>query len=446
MPAIITNNFRSDISKYFADDLGGGGDNTYYLFIGRTEAWEDDASPIVPPDNRFYVDSETWQNMIAMKKILASDVVSSVPIHNWVSATAYAEYDDRDTGLDSRNYYVITENNNVYLCLRSNGVSTVSPDTVGIRTSGIIDFSASDGYIWKYLFTLSANNTQKFKTVNYFPVTQIATDPGVSGDSALRNQWSVQQNAIDGAVYNIKIVTGGTGYTTAPTVTVTGDGMDLAATATVAGGAVTEINITDVGTGYKRCDIELTGGNGTGATARAVLGPPGGFGSDPRNDLRAHHITLSLTLRGPDGMGDFIIGNDYRQIGIIKNPYDHGSTTIASADTLSAQKTLVVATGATFAADATIEGTGSGAEGIVDYYDAAAGEIRYHQNQETGFEPFTTSDNVRVSGSAGAGQSISAINEAEVELDSGSVIYLENRTPIARATDQVETIQLVMEF
>ena len=34
----------------------------------------------------------------------------------------------------------------------------------------------------------------------------------------------------------------------------------------------------------------------------------------------------------------------------------------------------------------------------------------------------------------------------EIDHDSGDVLYVENRTPIQRATDQTENIKLVIEF
>ncbi|WP_182356660.1 structural cement protein Gp24 [Komagataeibacter europaeus] len=55
----------------------------------------------------------------------------------------------------------------------------------------------------------------------------------------------------DGAVSAITVSAGGTGYTAAPTVTLTGGGgTGATATATIYGGAVTGITITNGGTGY----------------------------------------------------------------------------------------------------------------------------------------------------------------------------------------------------
>jgi len=77
-----------------------------------------------------------------------------------------------------------------------------------------------------------------------------------------------------GALAAISLGAGGTGYTTAPTVAITGGGgTGATATAIVSDGAVTGFNITNAGAGYTSTPtIALTGGGGTGAAASAVLG------------------------------------------------------------------------------------------------------------------------------------------------------------------------------
>jgi hypothetical protein len=444
MSAIITNNFRLNAAKELVDDVVNN--SSYYLFVGRSEQWDSETSPDVPYDNTFAFHTDAWQRMTALKEVTDTDITFAVPRYQWISGTTYSEYDDRDTTLNSNPFYVISDNNNVYICLKAGGISTQNPDTTGIQTNGIIDFTGSDGYIWKYLFTVSTDDTNKFLTSAFVPVRYLDVQPAVGADAALTNQWDVQQNAVDGAVYNIKITNGGSGYTSAPTVTITGDGSGLTATAEITSGVVTNIAVTGNGSGYNQCAVTISGGGGSGAAAYAVISPKGGFGADPRFDLRAHFVTLNVRLVYDDGQGDFIVGNDFRQIGVIRNPYDFGTTDISTAETLSATKSLTVAIGGTFANDSTIEGTISGAKAIVDSYDSVNGIIRIHQTEETGYEDFDLGDYIRTEGDAGSGQDLTAINNPEVQPYSGEVIFLENRTPVNRASDQIETIKLVLEF
>ena len=81
-----------------------------------------------------------------------------------------------------------------------------------------------------------------------------------------------------GTLKEVQLLTGGTGYTTAPTVTFSG-GSGATATATVSGGVVTAVTVTNAGSANSfstRPTVTLSGGGGSGATAQAIIsGHPG---------------------------------------------------------------------------------------------------------------------------------------------------------------------------
>ncbi|MBF8720187.1 phage tail tube protein [Pseudomonas guariconensis] len=84
---------------------------------------------------------------------------------------------------------------------------------------------------------------------------------------------------VAGTLAAIELTSGGSGYTTPPTVTFSGGGgTGAAATAIIQGGAVVGFTITNEGSGYTSAPtITLADGDGTGATALAVLGDPEDF-------------------------------------------------------------------------------------------------------------------------------------------------------------------------
>jgi len=89
--------------------------------------------------------------------------------------------------------------------------------------------------------------------------------------------WSDGKNvkptlAVAGSIASVNVTAGGTGYTSAPTVAITGGGGSGAtATAVVSGGAVVGVTITNKGTGYTSVPtVAFTGGAGSGAIATAV--------------------------------------------------------------------------------------------------------------------------------------------------------------------------------
>jgi hypothetical protein len=450
MSAIITSKFRLDTTERFVDSLST---DTYYLGLGRPDPWldsnglVDENNPTVPVEND-YTTNTAWESMYAMKKVDASDIIYAAPRNLWVSGTVYAEYDDRDTNIEGKQYYVITDNNNVFICLKSSGVSTTNPDLTGVQTSGIIDNSSTDGYIWKYLYTVPVDQASKFLTQSFIPVHYLSTQPDPGADTALINQWSVQDNAVNGAIYNFKVSAVGSGFVSAPVLTIKGDGTGAAATAVVdtTTGTLVSVTVTNAGSGYTKAVIEITGGSGSGAAVRPIIGPKGGFGADPRQDLRTHYIAINKVFNGTEN-GDIPSANDFRQISLVKNPVDASTSAVAATNAYTITRSLTVALGGSYAADECIIGTTTGAKGIVVEYDATNGVIYFVQNETTKFESFNSdTDLVRLCSATTGGQDITAVNAPEINHYSGDIVFLENRTPVSRGADQIETIRLVIAF
>ena len=499
MSAIITSKFRLDTTNKFVESLA---ENQFYMALGRPNAWTDDTTPTVPYEND-YTSHTLWENMFAMKKVDATDIIHSSPRYLWVSGTTYAEYDDQDTNIESKVYFVISTNNNVYMCLKAGtGASSVNPDVIGVQTSGV-HATGADGYVWKYMFTVPTADVTKFLTSSFIPTRRITAAPAAGSDTALVNQFSVQTNAVNGAIFNMKITAGGTGYTSIPTLTIAGNGTGATATATLTGGVITGITMTAVGSGYTHATVTVSTAGGSGGAVRPVIGPVGGFGSDPTNDLRSHYVTINKAFTG-DESSTIPDSNDFRQLAVLKNPTTlaaasaaiSGSSSmvvgnfykiltlgnssaanwatagapadyvvgtvfkaiavtstgtgtvgaIASANAYNTCKKLTVATGNTFPVDQLIEGTITGAKAFVVEYDASAGIISYIQNETTGFGTFTASDYIRESGTSIAGKDVTAVTAPLINHHSGDVMFIENKTATSRAAGQVETVRLVIAF
>ena len=110
MAAIITQRMRINNANAFIDTVGS---DSVYFYIGRSQEWPSSDTAVATP-----VDSENdqygaQQKMIAMKKVAQSDVSTAITRYNWVSGTTYAEYDDQDSALSSKQFYVITDDFNV---------------------------------------------------------------------------------------------------------------------------------------------------------------------------------------------------------------------------------------------------------------------------------------------------------------------------------------------
>ena len=221
------------------------------------------------------------------------------------------------------NFFVVTDEYNVYKCIDNNGGAQSTTKPTGTGTTII---STADSYRWKYMYTVSPADVLKFVSTDFIPAKKVITNPGST--DPYYNQYLVEQAAVDGKLEHVVISAAGTSYSSAPTVTITGDGSSAAGTATidVGSGTVTGITLSNGGSGYTFANIALSGGGGSGATASAIVSPKGGHGANAEEELGAFYAMMNVRLEYADGTGDFPVDNDYRRITLVRDPYNFGGT------------------------------------------------------------------------------------------------------------------------
>jgi hypothetical protein len=164
-------------------------------------------------------------------------------------------------------------------------------------------------------------------------VTGNGTGAQLSADLYIGDITTLQSNtelaAVDGAIHNIQVVSGGYGYTTAPSVTIIGDGTGAVATATVSGGVVTGFLVPSIGSGYRKAKIIISGGGGSGAVARAIIAPHGGHGRNVVRALNSRALMFQTNI-SKDKISGFNLGTAYRQFGIIRNLLAYGTSSVYS--------------------------------------------------------------------------------------------------------------------
>ena len=492
MAAIITEKFRLNNAKQFVEDITQSS-SVAYSFIGRGHAWTDDATPPTPVDspNDEY---DAYRNMVALKKISTSDISHAIVRRDWTSGTTYDEYRHNYTSGNTANsgattlwdslFYVITDDYNVYKCLHNddNTASTVKPDHTTLATP-----TESDGYQWKFMYSISASDVIKFVTNDFIPVktlgAQLAVAGGVDtgsqdgrlGDAATDDgsaQWDVENGAVDGALQRVRIKAAGSGYTASTTtanIVIRGDGSSGVATVVTNGsGGVSTVSITTAGSGYTTAFIanedipgfdnanQSADGSNSSANIEFIIQPKNGHGSDSIEELGGNYVILNSRLEYSEGSGDFPTDNDFRQIGVVVNPTDSGGNTLCSATTRTAYKKMTFQSSGfsaptvdTIIRNASTEVVGS-AVGIVVSVDSTNRVISYlpYPNESGNFVAFANGNTIYSATNTNHGtlNSSSAITAEEVQRHSGDIIYLENRVAVSRASDQIEDIKLIVEM
>jgi len=461
MAAIITDKLKNlvvDLIKANDSDAS----NKYYAAIGRSEAWND--SDVSPTPLRTKSEENDFRNSMQSMKLVA-DVSLVIPRYNWSSGTFYSAYDDTQVG-NTNAYYVINANQQVYMVLRASVSATGTAVASTVEPTGNTTgtpFKTSDGYVWKFMYSISATDANKFQSANFIPVKSIPFT-NINSSVAEVEQKAVQDAAVHGQIIGYGIESAGAGYGSAPTLTVQGNGSNAAATATISGGQVVKVEVADssdaslkiasFGSGYDYANVEVSGGTPSKpAKIRPILANSGGLGNDATIDFKASAIMFNAKPTGTETL-DFVIGQDFRQVGLLKNPQTdsagHGGNGVSTAFTASTGRALkglnFSAVNTAFGEDKTILGVTSGAKAFID--KDSGNSIFYHQNDDTGFKSFQAGETVQETDGTGEGvlDSAGAFETAfEVNPHTGELLYIDNRSAVTRSADQTEDIKIVIQ-
>ncbi len=587
MAAIITSKFRFHNAEQFKESFSEAAPTNYYMFIGRPSPFASgttggsDSAPPTPVDNR-RSEAFHWDDMLAAKKIDSTGVTHAIPRRDLdvSGATTYDMYRPNYTASNTANsgatslfdstFYFMTSAYRVYKVLenKNNGAWTAAEPT-----SEAAPPFAAGGYTIKYMFTLTTTQVQNFLTPDFIPVLVTPQSSGnVRADGGLDiiKITTAGLSTIGGIAWNV------TADRTVLNVPVRGDGsgalcsVKIGGTSGSADGTITECAVTSGGTGYTHGTVRYqdiieqhtiqysaTLAFSTNPVFEVIIGPDGGHGANPAKELGGHFCMTDTKLQQTEAF-DFSVVNDFRQIGIVRNPYSYGTTsaftgstcrqtraiklasnsgvfqvdeqltqtispvaiatgssglaiddddatkiivTTAAAHKLTTGQMITVTGGSwqtnasghlgthhitkesstsfSYNVSASIAPSGTWTkgscayttfkpEGVVVEYDATNNIVFYIQNsysdQGTNSTykhniPFGDSSTIKGETSNATGvpdtSSSATVNNTvfvagyatpELQPDSGDVIYIENRKPISRASDQTEDVKLVVEF
>ena len=491
---------------------GSGGSDTGATAKSGVYRYGTEDVPPLPLDNQREKIS-VYDEIIAAKRITTAFARTVVRRYNW-DLVANPKFDmwkpdysatpagggqvgkttaTGQTAIADAKFYVMNSAYEVFKCIYngenianpSGQNATEEPLTSGANyasATGLYTETTGAGYIWKYMYTIPTDDVLKFLSSDFMPIV-------LSSDST---RTGVVAQAVAGAIDVALIENAGSGLPASQTLytSIKGDGTGgVVQFATNGSGSITSVEVQARGSGYTYGNVLLGNGNlfsdaglstavTTGASAvgaiEVVLPPQGGHGSDHELELNGKRVMTNIRLTYAEGSGDFPVDNDFRRIGIIKDPYNHGTTAFATADTLSGLKAVKI-TGATadYQVDEKITQTVTGgtAYGTVvswtlDSGSTTAGVLKYIQTNDAHLDQGVvrafesngsnaiTGEGSAASGNVDTGYASSLLGvtfaaglaNPEIENNSGDIIYQENRRLITRAPDQIEDIKLVIEF
>ena len=498
MSAIITEKFRQHNADQFVESFTETSNSTYYLFVGKATAYTSattggsDSTPPAPADAPGDTEFYAWDSMLAAKNVTSSDVSYAVPRRNWANGDTYDMYDDDisssstttsgASNLYDSTFYFMTSDYRVYKVLDNNaGAAYSGAEPTSTSTSPF----ELGGYVLKYMYAITTSEAAKYLTSDFIPVS---------------NDSTITAAAVDGKIESLKI-TAGSGYTNGTYyAAIYGDGTSAGTSSggivriTVSGGTIQSFGLTagsdttlhaggaaytfgtvNLASGFTFSDSGLSSASaigGSGGAIEVVISPKNGHGYSAIKELGGHYVMTATTLTQAEN-DDITTSNDFRQVGLVVDPTTFGTSTVASSST--ARQTYVIkasSVSGTFEVDEKITQATSGAVGKVVEYDSTLSLLYYQQerfgdfgtNSTTGDHSVFTGTNVITGATSSATFTPSANSETitlannntlattsgyanpELQPDSGNIVYLENRKPIQRDSDQTEDIKLIIEF
>ena len=468
MPAIITNAFRTYNADNFIKSLeadtastGDGLGNKIYLMIAKDDAWGPGASAgqyvessasdsIIPtPKDTTVAPFIHYNDIIAAKIVSLTDVSHVIKRLDWTSGTIYDEYDHEQDDLIDKNFFVMTDQYNVYKCISNNrgAQSTDKPTAQGVS---IID-GANDGYRWQFMYEVTQADVLKYVTTDWIPVKYLTSNDG-------SNQFLVQQAAVDGALEHIDVVTVGSGYN------LMDEGTAQAAAATSITLRATASSTADAYVGSTVYIVSATAGAGQQAIISAYNNttkvatvpawgttPTGTITYQVRPTVTISHgsetpvPTTTATARVSAISGDTIIKITMTNIGA---GYRSATAVLSSGGTSPTHATLSPRIGPKGGHGANAKTELGGAYVMINIrlVGTEAGVF------ETGDDfrkvillanPLQESNGLAATATR-YGPTVASTSG--LKHDSGDMIYVEYRMPINRASDQTEDIKLVVEF
>lgn len=195
----ITRACRLNNALQFTESFTEPSSNIYFMFAGRHLPYSNESSPPRSNESVQGLVIDIYDNMLYAKHLQAADVSVMTRRINWVSGTVYSPYNHNVADLFSTNFYVSYKDGatyKIYKCIDNNGgvPSTVPPTQVNAADEHYV---TSDGYEWKWMYSVSEVDWDKFTTTNYMPVIPNAAVTG---------------NAVSGAIDNIRVYSPGARY------------------------------------------------------------------------------------------------------------------------------------------------------------------------------------------------------------------------------------------
>ena len=198
---LVTQKQKLHLARQLLESISEVSNSAYYVFTSNHVPRNSLSIPDIE-ESMYETQFEPYRNMQFGKRISSNDAIFVIRNIPYEANVIYTMYDEQDDNLLDSDYYVIVNASSYYHIFKvldnnRGGYSTIEPNFVHISGSNTAVYQTSDGYRWKYMYSVSSTEKDKFSTDDWFPLIANTT---------------VKEEAVGGAIDIIKIDGSGLGY------------------------------------------------------------------------------------------------------------------------------------------------------------------------------------------------------------------------------------------
>ena len=274
--------------------------NTYiltnYPSVDSVSVWggEDESPPVygkvfisLKPKTNFYISELEKQRIISdiinPKSVISVQTIIRDPEYVYVKLNNTIRYDSKKTILTQEvlktsirniilNYFDLTVNkfNSTFaLSKLQEEIDNSDASIIGIQTTLRLEKRLLPKLLTRATYTINFNASLYRGSL----INRLVSDEFDIFDNTGTRRTAIIEETPESftGLSDVNITNPGTGYTSTPNVIITGDGTGATAVAKIVNGQVESITITNRGFNYSRAIISIEGGGGFGATATTIL-------------------------------------------------------------------------------------------------------------------------------------------------------------------------------
>jgi hypothetical protein len=417
-----------------------------YCFLAKVDAWPDENNPTTPTQDQKSL-KRIFKNMFVAKQITSSDISPVIERVNWTSGVTYDYYRDDinmfeqdNNGNNVYKYYVKNHYDQVFKCLWNNKDQPATDEPIfqpgSYNTNNI--YSGTDGYKWKYIYTVDIGSKVKFMDATWMPVPVGYNTPNPLQTSAGAGSIDVINVYENGSDYNSGIPI---------TITITGDGTGCVAVANVSGNSIADIIVTAPGSNYTYANVTISSASGNGAIAYAnTVSPIGGHGFDSISELGCSHVMFTSEFNG-DENGVIPTDIDFHQVGLVLNPTSLQTfPNPANSSIYRTTTDLVVAPGfGAYVPDAIVyQGTSLETATFIGTclsFNTSTNVVKVLNITGT-----PTTNAPLFGNTSKTVRTLLSVSPPNFTILSGYIAFIENRTGVQRSADGIEQFKFVLGY